>query len=355
MGRILRAFLMKEIREALRDRRMAMIMVLAPIIQIVVFGYVVSTELRNIRFAVVGSVPTESQRQWIQDLAASGTFQFQGWVSSQELWSAFRRNQITLAITFPEPGTQHRPFQVILDGTDANRTRFAIQYLQEFLNRQRPEMTTVELRTRVLFNPGLESQVYMVPGVLVMIIILMTTILTAVAVVREKEVGTFEQIQVAPLTPFQFVLGKTTPFTLIAWLDALLVLIVARILFHMPMRSFWLVPFTAISLFILGNVGIALIVSTVSETQTQAMMTGFFMVLPMLLLSGLFFPIASMPPFFQNVAWFNPLTHFLWIIRGAFIKGAGFRDLAQSFVYLGAFAFLSLGVAMRAFRQARFR
>ena len=356
MLRILRAFLHKEIREALRDRRMAMIIVLAPIIQIVIFGYVVSTELRNIRFAVVGQVQTTQQRQWLQDLAASGTFEFQGWIAPQDLWRAFRRQRVTMAIAFPSPELQTRqPFQVILDGTDANRIRFAIQYLQEFWRQKLRTPAPLQLRVRVLFNPGLESRVYMVPGVLVMIIILMTTVLTAVAVVREKEVGTLEQIQVTPLTPFQFILGKTTPFTLIAWMDALLVLAVARLLFHMPMRALWLVPFVAISLYILGNVGIALIVSTISETQTQAMMTGFFLILPMLLLSGLFFPIASMPPVFQKAAWLNPLTHFLLIIRSAFIKGAGFLDLAPSFLYLTVFAVLSFGVAMQAFRRAQFR
>ncbi len=346
MKNVITAFLMKEFLEAIRDPRIAAMMVIAPIIQIVVFGYVATTELKNIRFAVIGPVHNEEIKRLINDLDASETFSFEGYVQPQDLLQAFQYGKITMALDFKESDRGNIPMQVILDGTDANRTRFAMQYMNEFIQKYERLSTPVNLRTKVLFNPGLESKVFMIPGVLVMIIILMTTILTAVAVVREKELGTFEQIQVTPITSSQFILGKTIPFTLIALMDATLVLIVARLIFRMPIRANIIIPYSGIVIFILGNVGLALLISTISDTQTQAMMTGFFFILPMILLSGLFFPILSMPPLFQKIAWLNPLTHFLVIIRGAFIKGAGYSDLIPSFSYLLGFGVVSLSVSM---------
>lgn len=346
MRRVLLAFLMKEFLEAIRDRRIAMIIVLAPIIQIIVFGYVATTELRNIKFAVIGVVHSEELKHLINDLNASETFMFYGYIQPRDLLQEFQYGRITMALELKQSDAGNILLQAIFDGTDANRTRFAIQYLNEFMRNYGDVDPPISLRTRVLFNPGLESKVFMIPGVLVMIIILMTTVLTAVAVVREKELGTFEQLQITPITSLQFVTGKTVPFSLIALMDATLVLIVARLVFSMPIRANILIPYTGIIVFILGNVGLALLVSTISETQTQAMMTSFFFILPMILLSGLFFPILSMPPLFQKVAWLNPLTHFLIIIRGAFIKGAGYSELIPSFTFLTGFGFLSLGVSI---------
>lgn len=353
MRNVILAFLMKEFLESIRDRRIAMILVLAPIIQIVVFGYVATTELRNIKFAVIGPVHNEKLKHLINDLDASETFMFRGFIQPQDLLQTFQYGRITMALDLRESDAGGVSVQAILDGTDANRTRFAIQYLSEFMRNYTKFNLPIQLRTRILFNPGLESKVFMIPGVLVMIIILMTTILTAVAVVREKELGTFEQIQVTPITPFQFMLGKTIPFTIIALMDATLVLIFARLVFDMPIRANIIIPYTGIIVFILGNVGLALMISTISETQTQAMMTGFFFILPMILLSGLFFPILSMPPLFQKIAWLNPLTHFLVTIRGSFIKGAGYSELIPSFSYLTGFSILSLGVSILVLGRSR--
>ena len=206
------------------------------------------------------------------------------------------------------------------------------------------------MRPRVWFNPDLESRNYYVPGIIAMLVMLVGLMLTSMAIVREKETGTIEQIMVTPIRPVEFILGKCAPFALVGFIDTALVSAVGLFWFDIPFRGSFTLLLLGTALFLLGTLGIGLFISTVSRTQQQAMMTTFFFFFPAMLFSGFIFPISSMPAAFQWLSLADPLRHFLIIIRGVFLKGVGAEVLWPELV-----ALLATGVAVMAFAVSRFR
>jgi len=186
-----------------------------------------------------------------------------------------------------------------------------------------PPVASVELQSRAWFNENLESRNFYVPGVIAIIVMLITLMLTSMAVVREKEIGTMEQIMVTPITPAEFILGKTVPFALIGFADVALITLVGVLWFKVPIRGNLLLLFGATTLYLMSTLGVGLLISTVSRTQQQAMMSTFFFYFPAVLLSGFMFPIANMPTVIQWFTYLNPLRYFLVIVRGIFLKGIG--------------------------------
>jgi ABC-2 type transport system permease protein len=213
-----------------------------------------------------------------------------------------------------------------------------------------PRVAPIDLRTRAWFNPDLKSRYFNVPGVIAVILLLTSLLLTSMAVVREREIGTMEQLMVTPIRPFELILGKTLPFALICLADVLAVTAVGVLWFHIPIYgSLWLLLSGAI-LYLMSTIGVGLFISTISHTQQQALMSSFFFYLPAVLLSGFMFPISNMPLAAQWLTYLNPLRYFLVIIRGIFLKGSGLETLWPQFAALAV-----LGIALLSISSTRFQ
>ena len=369
----IRHMLRKEFIQALRDPRMKSTIFLIPTIQVLVFGYVVTTDVRHVTTAVYDLDNSVTTRDLVSRFVESGYFDTVEYISTDgrevdlmdrgDVQAVIRMNK-----GFEDDLRAGRTvqLQVIVDGTDSNTARIVLDYsakiasqfsqevLQERFTRLQGAVAQpgqVELETRAWFNENLESRNFYVPGVISMLVMLVTLILTSNAVVREKEIGTMEQIMVTPITPREFILGKTIPFALIAFIDVMVVTIIGVFWFGVPIRGNLLLLFFATALYVMTGLGVGLLISTISRTQQQAMMSTFFFFLPAQLLSGFMFPIANMPRVIQWLTFLDPLRYFLVIIRSIFLKGVGLNVLWPNFVALAIMGQVTLWLATRRFRK----
>lgn len=368
-----RRMLVKEFLQVLRDPKMRAMIFLMPLIQVMVFGYAVSTDVRDIPTAVVDFDGTPSSRELLSRFSGSGYFRFVAQTRdpavARDLLDRGRAGAILridggFAADIKAGRTAR--LQLIVDGTDSNTAGIVLGYagriagaysdrvLLDRLSRAGGAPAKpggVVLVPRAWFNENLESRNYYVPGVIAMIVMLVTLMLTSMAVVREKEIGTIEQILVSPITPAEFILGKTIPFALIGYADVFLVAGIGVLWFDVPIRGSVLLLLGATTLYLMTTLGIGLLISTVSRTQQQAMMTVFFVYLPAVLLSGFMFPIANMPKAVQLLTYADPLRYFLVVVRGIFLSGAGAETLWPQMAALFAIGAATLAVAARRFRK----
>lgn len=365
--------LRKEFLELLRDRRMWGILFVIPIVQTLVFGYAVTTDVEHVRTALLDFDRSSASRDLASRLTASGYFDIVA--NAGDARDARRlvdhgEVQVVLRIDsgFERDLRAGRlaPVQILLDGTDSNTAGIAADYaarivreysreiLAERAMRRRgaaPDATAVSVVSRAWFNENLESRNFYVPGVIAMLVTLITLMLTSMAIVREKEIGTIEQIMVTPIRKSEFILGKTVPFALIGFADVGLVSLVGIYWFEIPLRGSLVLLFASTALFLMSTLGIGLFISTVSSTQQQAMMSTFFYYFPAVLLSGFMFPIANMPEPVQWITYANPLRYFLIIIRGVFLKGIGADVLWPQMLALAAMGVATLWLATSRFRK----
>ena len=325
----IRHMLIKEFIQVLRDPRMRGVIFLAPIFQLLILSYAITTDIRNISMAVFDQDRTVASRQLVERFSGSGYFVIEHRLMREpeirELLDGSRA-QIVLRIGngFGRDLSAGRSVivQAILDGTDSNTASVILQYAGrviaahsrqvqlEAVRRQAGPVVPaghIELQPRAWFNPNLESRLYYVPGFIAIIVTLVTLMLTSMAVVREKEIGTMEQLLVSPITPWEFILGKSVPFAIIAFADVILATTVGVLWFDVPVRGSLLLLFLATCIYLLSAIGIGLLISTISRTQQQAMMTTFFFFMPAIMLSGFMFPIANMPEVIQWITYANPL------------------------------------------------
>jgi ABC-2 type transport system permease protein len=365
--------LVKEFIQILRDPRMKGVIFLMPVVQLLVFGYAVTTDVRNIRTVVVDLDETPASRALLSRFAGSGYFEIIEHTGSFERASTMLDDSRAQAVIHILRGFESdlgagrpAPVQIIVDGTDSNTAGIALDYAgrivaefseQALLQRiariegAKPYQGMLLLEPRAWFNENLESRNFYVPGVIAIIVMLITLMLTSMAVVREKEIGTMEQIMVTPITSTEFILGKTVPFALIGFADVALVTVVGVLWFGVPIRGNLLLLFGSTALYLMTTLGIGLLISTVSQTQQQAMMSTFFFYFPAVLLSGFMFPIANMPRIIQWFTYLNPLRYFLVIVRGIFLKGVGPATLWPQMLALAVMGVASLGFASRRFHK----
>ncbi len=368
-----RHMLIKEFIQVFRDPKMKGIIFMMPMIQVLVFGYAVTTDVRNVPAAVYDLDNSTASRELAARFAHSGYFKIVDHPNDD-----FRARQLidqgrALAVLRVNHGFENdlragrtAQLQILLDGTDSNTAGVVLNYsakiAAEFssrvlvtrLTRARGEALPpagLELESRAWFNENLESRNFYVPGVIAIIVLLVTLLLTSMAVVREKEIGTMEQIMVTPIRPFEFILGKTIPFALIGFADVLLITAVSLLWFHIPMRGSFPLMLGATALYLMTSLGVGLFISTVSQTQQQAMMSTFFFYFPAVLLSGFMFPIANMPQAVQWLTYLNPLRYFLVILRGIFLKGVGASVLWPQMAALAIVGTLTLWYTARRFRK----
>lgn len=375
----LKTMLIKEFIQAFRDPRMRILLFVPPVLQLVIFGYAANTDIRNIPLALYDLDRTPVSREMVDRFSSSGYFrisriatdlrQVRRWIDAGNVSAAL---QINPGFSREVRQSQGSSIQLIVDGTDSNTAsviagyaqaivaQYSREWLQARLNKtpnlpaalQRPLLRNggIEVRSRAFFNPNLESRNFYVPGIIALLIMLVTLLLTCMSVVREREIGTMEQLIVSPIRPLELILGKTIPFALIGYIDVALVTVVGVSLFDVPIRGSFLLLLAATTLYLLSSLGIGLFISTISRTQQQAMMSMFFFFMPAILLSGFIFPIANMPEAVQLLTYANPLRYFLIIIRGIFLKGIGLNILWPQMVGLAI-----LGVVLFSFSSLRFR
>ncbi len=335
----------KELRQLFRDPRMTRMMFGPPLIQLLIFGYAVNTDIRGTRTFILDEDRTAVSRELVDRLTASGYFVIAGrGERPADVTRALDHGHATIGIDIPAgfaadlASGRGARLQVLVDGTSANSANVAQGYVGLIVQRLGQDLgrtdvpaygrsSGVDLQARAWFNPDLKSRVYNVPAVAGMIIMLMGLSLTSMAVVREREMGTLEQLMVSPLRPVELIIGKTLPVVLITALDLVLVSVVAILWFHVPLRGSLLLLAAASLCFILAAIGLGLLISTISGTQQEAFMTMFFFLLPVIILGGFMFPVANMPVPFQWLSLLDPLRHYLELVRGVFLKGAGLAAL----------------------------
>ncbi len=349
----------KEFRQVLRDPRMLRVIFVAPIVQLLVFGYAVSTDVRHTPLLVVDHDHSAASRALVLAMSASGYFDVVA-AHAGGLGRALEHGDATLGLEIPVGfardlhSSRGASVQIVLDGTNSNIATVARGYAESIVRRfgsdAAPLPAAVDLRTRAWYNPDLDSRNYNVPAVAGVIMMLMCLLLTALAVVREREIGTLEQLMASPLRPLELVVGKSLPFAVIGLVDVVVVSLVARWWFGVPFAGDPLLLIGASVLYLLSGLGLGLLLSTVSKTQQEAFLASFLFFMPIMLLSGFLFPVRSMPTVFQWLTWTNPIRHYLEIVRGIFLKDAGVVDLWPQLL-----ALLLLGAGLLGLAAARLR
>lgn len=362
-----RRMVSKELRQILRDPISLRMIFGAPIIQLLLLGYAVNTDVRNVATFVVDHDRTAASRELVEAFTASGYFRVAGTSDRPaDMGRALDKGRATLGLEIPAgfeadlKAARSPAVQLLVDGTNSNTGTVASGYAAKIVQERSARLmasrgsqntaSPIDLRTRAWFNPSLESQVYNVPAVIGVIVLLMTLLLTALAVVREREVGTLEQLLVSPLSAGELMLGKTIPVAVIALIQITLVTLVALFWFQVPFRGSVGALYLAAALFILAGLSFGLFISTIAATQQEAFLSMFLFLLPGIILSGFMYPVDTMPPFFQELTLLNPLRHFLEVIRAIFLKGAGVRELWPQFAFLAGMAVGGLALATRRFR-----
>lgn len=354
----------KEFLQIFRDPRLRWLLFIAPIIQLVVFGYAVTTDYRRTATYLVDHDRSSASRELVEALTSSGYFRLVGASQrSADLVRALDHGEAVMGVEIPPGFADHlhagkgTKVQLLFDGTNSNLATVARGYAESIVRSwgsaaaggDAPSLP-VELRERAWFNPDLDSRDYNVPAVIGAIILLVCLLLTSLAVVREREIGTLEQLMVSPLSPGELIAGKTIPFAIIGLADLLLVTGIALVWFEVPFAgSFWVLLLASL-LYLLSGLGVGLLISTVSQTQQEAFMASFLVFMPAILLSGFMFPVSSMPELFQWLTLLNPMRHYLEIVRGVFLKGPALSAVAPQLAFL-----LIMGVGILWLAASRFQ
>jgi ABC-2 type transport system permease protein len=361
--------LRKEFIQTLRDPRSRLLLIVPPIVQMLVFGYAATLDVKHVDLAILDMDNTQESRQLISDFSASRYFNLNKYAARrEELRDGIDRGDFVAAIEIDSGFAQRlrngqgASVQVLVDSSNSNTALVAVGYLNQIsaafsreyqldrVGRVAPQLVSalpqVDVQPRPWFNEGLESQWYFVPGVIGNVMLIMVVILTAFAVVREREIGTLEQIMVTPIRRWEFILGKTVPFFLFGCFDAAILALLGAWWFRVPFRGSVGVLALGLTSFILASLGVGLLISTLSANQQQAMITAFFFIIPMITLSGFGTPIASMPPFFQELTYLNPVRYIMVVLRSVYLKGVGLDVLWPDIAAMAGFAVLLLTVSV---------
>ncbi|OGF52126.1 MAG: ABC transporter permease [Candidatus Firestonebacteria bacterium RifOxyC12_full_39_7] len=365
----------KEFIQTFRDKKMLPVIFVAPVIQLILLGYAVTTDVKHIYLAVIDRDNSVESRELVGAALNSGYFDLKKGVEKEsEIEEALRSGKADFVLYVPPNYSKNikmnkkASFQVIADGSDATLTGIGLNYLNEIVQRKNKEIRDKIMNSRagllgksisfprvspevkIMYNPELKSANYMVPGVMALILTLMTMLLTSMSITKEKENGTLEQLVVSPLKPYEIILGKTLPFVIIGMVDVVLVITGGIVVFNIPiLGSVWLLAVCSL-IFIMSTLGIGLFISTISRTQQQAMLTTFMFIFPAMILSGFVFPVTNMPEPAQYLTYLIPLRYFLTIIRGIILKGNGIEILWPEIA-----ALIIFGVVIFTLSSMRFR
>ncbi len=352
----------KELIQLRRDRLTIGMMVMLPIMQLVLFGFAIDTDVRHMPTVVYDADRTAPSRDLVRRLEVTGYYDVVGQARGyDDIQTAFRAGDAGVAVVIParyasdlaRGRTAH--VQLLVDGSDpqtvasaSNTAATVIGQLAAMKSRAAPR---IEVATSILYNPDIRTAVYIVPGLVGVILTLTMVMFTSMAIVRERERGTLEQLIVSPVRSVELVIGKIAPYIVIGYVQMSLILLFGTQLFDVPLAGSLPLLYLLSSLFIASSLALGLFFSTIARTQQQAMQMSFFFLLPNILLSGFMFPFAGMPRFAQILSTGLPLTHFLRIIRGVVLKGAGFSELAPEVLSLAIILGVLVTVTALRFRK----
>jgi ABC-2 type transport system permease protein len=362
----------KEFQQVLRDRLMLPIIFMMPLVQTFLMGYAVTTDVKHQRLVILDQDRSTSTRDIVTSLRHCGYFDLEGYAASRNQLGDFIYNgKADLGVIFPsdfeadlEMGRSPM-VQIIVDGQNSSTSSISLGYvvgiLQDFSQnivferrtvdaRQAASIHPLEGRTRIFYNPTLESVYYMIPGIATVLLTVITMMLTAMGLVREKEIGTLEQLLVTPIRSYQLLIGKLVPFAILGFFALSIILLFGTVWFGLPFEGNVGVVALATILFILSTLGLGLFISTVASTQQQAMFIAWFFMVFGLLMSGFFYAIENMPVWAQRLTLINPLRYYLAVLREVFLKGAGIPHLQFEFVALAM-----MGLSILTLTVARFR
>jgi ABC-2 type transport system permease protein len=363
----------KELLQLRRDRMTLAMMAVLPILQLLLFGYAINTDVRHIPTVVYDQDHSAASRELAQSLKVTGFYDLLGQVRSySEIEDALRSGRARAALVIPPRYSENlragrsSQLQLVVDGSDPQTVGSAVNTASGLIAARSSELMLaklsraglspsgsvalqpIELEPSTWYNPELRTAVYVVPGLIGVILTMTMVMLTAMAIARERERGTLEQLIVSPVRRVELVLGKILPYTVIGYVQMSLILLAGRLVFDVPLVGSLRLLYALSFVFIAANLALGLFFSTLAKTQQQAMQMSFFFLLPNILLSGFMFPFESMPRPAQLIAQALPLTHFLRVVRGITLKGAGFGDVSQELVWLtGIFTALVLLTSLR--------
>lgn len=372
----------KEFYQTFRDPRTRLLLFGPPLIQLILFGFAVNLDVENARMAWMDMDQTPESRELLAAFQGSRYFRVTATPgNSREIQDLMDHGRVEAVIRVL-PGFSRdikrgntADVQILVDGTNSNTasivSSYAVQIVMGYGNKilgAQPKLSltspsagrggaspsvipVLTAQSRVWFNPSLKSRVYFVPGVIAIVIGLVTMMLTAMSIVREREIGTMEQLMVTPIRSFELILGKLLPFAIVGIIDVAMVVIAALLIFGIPLRGSILLLFGCTVLYLLSTLGVGLFISTISYTQQQAMMSSFFFFVPAMLLSGFAFPIRNMPEIVQYLTYLNPIRYFMQIVRNVFLKGVGMESLWQETTALFVFGVVILGLSVLRFQK----
>lgn len=367
--------LIKELTQLRRDRRLFGILLLAPLLQLLVLGFAATTDVRQIALAIRDNDHTRHSREYIRALGSSGYFKLRALTEPEAMDQALLvSGRAGLVLVIPKgfsqeiAGGRTAEAQVLVDGADSNFAVQGLNYLQKATRlyaarlarlagdplerRGQAGLPALTVESRAWYNPDLSSTLYMVPAVMGVLLLVTTMLVTSMALVKEREEGTMEQLAVTPLRPAELIAGKLLPFVVIGFAEITLALPVVLAVFHVPLRGSLPLFYLFSGLFLTNTLGLGLFISTLVKTQQQAMLVAaFFVMLPFILLSGFIFPVETMPPAIKALAQFIPLKYYLTIVRGIFLKGAGWLELWPQALALAAWGAAILGLAIKNFHK----
>jgi len=365
------AILKKEFKQIFRDPRMKTTIFLGPVIQLIIFGYAATTDITYVPTAIYDLDNTIESRELVREFTYSKYFVVQNYITTdQEQRELIDKAKVNVVIRLDRGFSRDlfagkdAQIQMIVDGSDSNTAGVILSYANTIIQNysynvlknqaaiylQQQNFPSVGLRDRAWFNENLISRNFYLPGVIASIVTIMSLLLSSMAIVREKEIGTMEQLIVSPIKPFELILGKLAPFAVIALIQVIMITSVGVFWFHLPIRGSLVFLFICTLVYLLTSLGFGLLISTVSATQQEAMMSVFLFYFPALLLSGFAYPIANMPQIIQYLTVLNPLKYFLIILRGLFLKGAGIEILWPQLA-----ALLVMGVCVITISSLRFQ
>lgn len=347
MNRLLLSIIKKEFRHILRDPQTLWIVIAMPVVMLFLYGYAITLEMKQIEIVVTDYSKTPQSRRFIEHLLATDFFRITDVdVPLTNFEQIFKERKARCILAVPRDfarSQNSRPetkIQLLVDATDPNAANYIRKYLMQIGSRftfenNRFLIQPFVLEQRIFYNPLLKAHNFFVPGLIAIILLMISALLTSIAIVREKEMGTMEQILVSPVRPSQIIIGKVIPYTLLAFLDGLLIVSIGYLWFKVPLHGSLLFLEGTLILYILSGLSFGLLVSTVAESQRTAMMAAIMAtLLPTIMLSGFIFPLASMPDIFRYLSMIVPATHFLEIIRGILLKGNTVLDLSVQIGYL---------------------
>lgn len=367
------AFVKIEFFHIFRDKRTMLILLAMPVVQILLFGFAITTEVKDARVMVLGYSGDPIEQRLVERLEQNAYFRVVGFVhTDQEAWKAFRQNETDMIVAFPEnfgervAGQEGANIQILVDGTDPNTAHLMKNYARAVIVSGLGEMArlasgassagiqsgTVNLQTHMLFNPQMKSAYNFVPGVMGLILMLICTMMTSVSIVREKETGTMELLLVSPIRPIFIILAKAVPYFLISCINLITILLLSVFVLHVPVAGSLLLLSFVSMLLILVALSLGLLVSTLANTQVAAMLlSGMVLMMPVMLLSGLIFPIESMPLPLQWISNLIPAKWYIQAVKKIMIEGVGLPFVWQEIVILCVMAAILTTVSLKNFRQ----